>query len=95
LHSTTILGIDSISHLGIAYSGRKEWFFFFNKILEQKDADRFIVQTNQISELSLERFENFVTEMFTTTNVKITPLCYVTVCLDSISNLGYMPPRDV
>ncbi len=33
LHSVAILGIDSISRLGIAYSGRKE-SFFFDEILE-------------------------------------------------------------
>ena len=35
LHSPAILGIDSISRLGIAYSGRKQ-SFFFDDILDEK-----------------------------------------------------------
>ena len=92
LHSAAILGIDSISRLGIAYSGRKECFFF-DEILEQKDANRFVIQTNQVNEISSQRFENFATEMFTTTHVKIPPLCHATVCLNSVSNYGYSPPQ--
>jgi hypothetical protein len=52
LHSAAILGIDSISRLRISYSGRKECFFFDN-ILEQKDAERFFIQTNQINDLKI------------------------------------------
>jgi hypothetical protein len=44
MHSAAILGIDGISHFGIAYSSRKE-FFFFDEILEQKDAERYKIQT--------------------------------------------------
>ena len=92
LHSPAILGIDSISRLGIAYSGRKECFFF-DDILDEKGADRFIIQTNQINAISSERFENFATEISTTVNVKIPPLCHATVCLNSVSNYGYSPPQ--
>ena len=35
LHSAAILGIDSISRLGIAYSGRKECFFFDDILLKK------------------------------------------------------------
>ena len=91
LHSAAILGIDSISRLGIAYSGRKECFFF-DDILDEKGADRFIIQTNHINAISSERFLNFATEISTTEKVKIPPLCHATVCLNSISNFGYSPP---
>jgi hypothetical protein len=59
-----------LTHVIITYSGRKECFFF-DEILEQKDGHRLIVQKNQINEIRLERFGNFATLMFTTTNVKI------------------------
>ena len=42
--------------------------------------------------VSKERFENFSTEIFSTSRVKIPPLCHATVCLSSISHVGYTPP---
>ena len=99
LHSPAILGIDSISRLGIAYSGNKQVFFFDN-ILDEKIASKFIIQQNSVNSISQsrnanissERFENFSTEIFSTTSVKIPPLCHATVCLNSISHVGYTPP---
>ena len=98
LHSPAILGIDSISRLGIAYSGDKQCFFF-DDVLTMKGAEKFIIQQNSVDSIShnnnsvsKERFENFSTEIFSTQKVKIPPLCHATVCLNSISKVGYTPP---
>ncbi len=64
LHSAAILGIDSISRLGLAYSGRKKCFFF-DDILDQKNSEKFVIQQN-IDEINCKRFENFSTEISTT-----------------------------
>ncbi len=48
LHSTAILGIDCISKLGIAYSGRLN-SFFFDDILNTQNAGSFIFQKNEAS----------------------------------------------
>jgi hypothetical protein len=50
--------------------------FFLWLSLEQKDAERFIIQTNQINKMSSEIFKNFEAEMFTIANVKI-PLLFL------------------
>jgi hypothetical protein len=49
------------------------------KILEKKDAERYIIQTNHINEISSERLENVTKEMFTTMTVKIPPLFHAKV----------------
>jgi hypothetical protein len=71
LHSAAILGIDSISKLGIAYSGRKECFFF-DDILDQKDSKKFIIQQN-VSAIQCEKLINFSTTLSTTSRLSIPP----------------------
>ena len=90
LHSAAILGIDSISKLGIAYSGRKECFFF-DDILDQKGSEKFVIQQN-VNAIQCEKLDNFSTDLFTTSRLSIPPLCHATVCFKSESNSAYTPP---
>ena len=83
LHSAAILGIDSLSKLGICHSAKKNCFFF-DDILDQPNAKSFIFQTNET--------ENFSTEISMVEEITLPPLCHATVKLKTIREKGYTPP---
>ena len=64
LHSAAILGIDSLSKLGICHSAKKNCFFF-DDILDQPNAKSFIFQTNET--------ENFSTEISMVEEITLPP----------------------
>ena len=87
LHSPAILGIDSISKLGIGFSAAKQ-VFYFDDILDLPGASKFVFQSN------IEP-GNFSTAISTISTVKINAQCHATICLNTVANSGYTSPPGV
>ena len=68
--------------------------FFFDDILDTKNANSFIFQKNEASFEKVTSIDDraFSAGISTVTTVKIPPLCHATVCLSAKCEIGYTPP---
>ena len=88
LHSSAILGIDSISKLGISYCASKQ-VFFFDEILDLPNANKFVFQDN------INPDKSFTTKLMTAAAIHLNPNCHATISLNTVADSGYTPPPGV